>query len=358
MLFQQLFTAADRECQIYRPIDVIQADTTDFDRLGDQTDNDDQKSRSKIVIDEAGILILRSTIRHIPPENKVYSTPKFLVHDAPRPKTEETQIEEMRAFSATAREGGFLIPEIDWQSEVNAIMHDEIGGDEDVEDETNPSRKVADGSRIEARHKSNVGIELAMDHGEQFMHRLSIKNVAPFSCFEPDSVTFDGCLLKDDLDILLPNPTMPSMLDLVDGNLSFERDLDEYNRIALGEKSEASVETSKGIETVVAGFGAAATSTTVGGGSKEEASSASAFPAFSGAPGNGNGSGNGVAPVAVTGAGTGAGPVVYLSRAEKAYEMTQEKLRRIREVAVGFDAAASLQRERVELRDRGMMPLY
>ena len=346
--FQQLFSAADRECQIYRPIDVIQADTTDFDRLGDNGDNDELNSRSKIVLEEAGILLLRSTIRHVPAVTNLFTAPKFLVHDAGSSKSETVQMEESHdLFSSLARKEGFLVPEIDWQSEVDAIMRGEGNDNEEEEDDDITNSKGKTGHRP----TSNASWDFSHDQGEQFIHRLTIREVAPFSCFEPDSISFDGCFLKDDLDVLLPNPTMPSMIDLNDRNMNFERDFDEYNRICSGDRTDAAVDNTKGLN-IGAGISIGVPGTTVTsissalavGGQMEEASITASFPSLQGA----GSLGAAAAPP---------GPVVYLSRAEKAYKMTQEKLRRISEVAVGFDAAASLQRESGAKRPRDDAPL-
>ena len=345
--FQQLFSAADKECQIYRPIDVIQADTTEFDRLGDSVENDELNSFRKMVYEEAGILILRSTIRHVPAVNNFSAATKFLVHDTASSQFEALRTEESDvAFLSTARKGGFLVPEIDWQSEVASIMRGKNESDEEEDDDITYSTK-----RTTHRPAFNALRDDSLDRGEQFVHRLTIKDVAPFSCFEPDSITFDGCFSRDDLDVLLPNPTMPSMLDLADGNLNFERDFDEYNRICSGDRLETALDNTRGLN---AGAGTAAgvngttaasvSSTTNTIGSRDEVIPTASFPTLQGAGFLG-------------GSAAPSGQIVYLSRAEKAYKMTQEKLRRISEVAVGFDAAASLQRESGAKRPRDDAPL-
>jgi hypothetical protein len=347
--FQKLFSAADRECEIYRPIDVIQADTTEFDRLADQGDNDDQGRSSKIATEEAGILVLRSAIRHVPKDTQLFSAPKFLIQNASTSNAEMLRFEEsQRMFSIAARKGGFLIPEIDWQSEVDTIMRDE--SDSECEEEVEEKESVAMSTSIQRRKlitgrkklskEGATRVFHSSDRGMQFIRRLSIREVAPFSCFEPDSVSFsDGCIILDDLDVLVPNPMFPDAMESLEGN---ENDADKEADDAMGNFTGTGKATGR-VE-------ATATSTNI---KKEGSSSVANFPSLTGA--------NAIA-VAATAASSAvsAVPMVYLSRAEKAHQMAMAKEQRIRKVAVGswgFDAAASLQRESGAKRPRDDAPL-
>ena len=225
--FQKLFSIADMECQIYRPIDVIQADTTDFDRIADAGDNDDPNRSSKIVVEEPGILVLRSTIRHVPMDVPQNSAPKYLIQNAPSSQTDRVISDKVHnGFAEAALRGGFLIPEIDWQTEVDSIMRDEIDCIEemDVDEDTIKSR---DGSQRNDHNSKEIALRgQTSDHGELFMRRLFIRDVAPFNCFEPDSVSFSsGCLLKDDLDVLLPNPVLPAIVDTTPRGVIFRMQL-------------------------------------------------------------------------------------------------------------------------------------
>jgi Protein of unknown function (DUF3591) len=360
--FQKLFSAADIECQIYRPVDVIQADTTEFDRLADQGDNDDQNRSSKIVLEEAGILTLRSTIRHVPMDTPQTLAPKFLVQDTLPNEIERFGYEDnQRLFALQASKGGFLIPEIDWQSEVDAMMRDENEFDNEVEEEDediDTSTSIQQKSNVQHEKKVNrVSNTSAIqaDFGEQFIRRLYIREVAPSNCFEPDSVTFSkGYLLRDELNVLVPNPVLPSIADISDGYPNFgDEPSDELVKGSYNDSFESAVENAKGFGTVGATGGGAATmgsvapSSSSAGSHKEETTSSGSFPSLLGA-----GSAGSAPPAAPA-----PGQVVYLSRAEKAYKMTQEKLRRISSVAVGFDAAASLQRESGAKRPRDDAPM-
>ena len=348
--FQKLFSLADLECQIYRPIDVIQADTTDFDRIADAGDNDDPNRSSKIIVEEPGILVLRSTIRHVPMDVPQNTAPKYLIQNAPSSHTERMKSDKLHdGFAEVALKGGFLIPEIDWQTEVDSIMRDEIDCIEemDVDEDTIKSR---DGSHRNDHCSKEIAFKgQSSDHGELFMRRLFIRDVAPFNCFEPDSVSFSsGCLLKDDLDVLLPNPVLPAIVDMSDFNL--DENYDEYRRASLEglnttDNKEFSATSSNGNNNSNGNSSSATSAGSTASGAHKEESSASSFPSLLGAG------------AVTTAAASTTGPVVYLSRAEKAYKMTQEKLRRISSVAVGFDAAASLQRESGAKRPRDDAPL-
>lgn len=355
--FQKLFSIADLECQIYRPIDVIQADTTDFDRIADAGDNDDPTRSSKIVVEEPGILVLRSTIRHVPMDIPQYSTPKYLIQSNPSSQMEKRISEKLHNdFAASALKGGFLIPEIDWQTEVDSIMRDENDCIEEmeVEEDTAGNRDGSQRNDHSTRTDNSIKIipsrGLSTDHGELFMRRLFIREVAPFNCFEPDSMSFSGgCLLKDDLDVLLPNPVLPAIVDMSDFNL--DENYEEYGRashqegMSTSENKEFGATTSSGNSNGNGNGNSASSTGSATSSVHKEESSAVSFPSLLGS-----------GAVTTTAAST-SGPVVYLSRAEKAYKMTQEKLRRISSVAVGFDAAASLQRESGAKRPRDDAPL-
>ena len=79
--FSKIFNAAERETGLHRAVDLLQQDTTDFDRLGSggNGDGDDgagnsssggngggSSSRVKFVVpEEPGIVSLRTAIRHV-----------------------------------------------------------------------------------------------------------------------------------------------------------------------------------------------------------------------------------------------------------------------------------------------------
>ena len=350
--FQKLFAVADKECQIFRPIDVIQADTTDFDRLADQGDAEDQNRSKKIILEEPGILVLRSTIRHVQMDNQRLLNPRFLVENAAPSAIEMSlQQESEKRFAAAAQKGGFLIPEIDWQSEVDAMMLDENEDREEMEEEEEELNSLAPNhSKSRATHgksaaKSYVAKALMPDNGDQFMRRLHIRDIAPFNCFEPDSVSFsNGSLLTDELDVLVPNPVLPPIVDVSDGYPNFgDEGADEF---AASLDSSDLTQEKKGFGAVSAAGSAALQSAPSSSSSGREEAASTSFPTLMGA-----------GSVASVTAAAAPGPAVYLSRAEKAYKMTQEKLRRISTVAVGFDAAASLQRESGAKRPRDDAPL-
>jgi hypothetical protein len=228
--FEKLFSIADRECEIYKPVDVIQTNTTEFDQLADQGDNDVQNRSRKISIEEAGILLLRSAIRHVPKKGKTIEAPKFLVKNTHENEyllqSEETQ----RMFAIEAEKGGFSIPEIDWQAEVDSIMRYEDDSDSEKEEKDDSDDEkdaaimnssqakealVARRSKSIVKKGRNKFLSTGGDIDMRFMRRLSIQKVAPFFCFEPDSVNFtDESLFHDDLDIFLPNPSFPDAMEM------------------------------------------------------------------------------------------------------------------------------------------------
>jgi hypothetical protein len=228
--FEKLFSIADRECEIYKPVDVIQTNTTEFDQLADQGDNDVQNRSRKISIEEAGILLLRSAIRHVPKKGNTIEAPKFLVKNTHEYEYLLQSEESQRMFSVEAEKGGFSIPEIDWQAEVDSIMRYEDDSDSEKEERDDDDEKddiinssQAEESLVVRRPKilSSVRkgrckfISSGGDIDMRFMRRLSIREVAPFFCFEPDSVNFsDESLFQDDLDIFVPNPSFPDSMEM------------------------------------------------------------------------------------------------------------------------------------------------
>lgn len=286
--FEKLFSIADKECEIYKPVDVIQTNTTEFDQLADQGDDVQNRSR-KISIEEAGILLLRSAIRHVPKKCNTIEAPKFLVKNMQEYVNLLQSEESQRTFSAEAENGGFSIPEIDWQAEVDSIMRYEDDSDSEKEEKDDDDEKdaVLSSSQIieslEKRPKAsssvkkgrNKFISTGEDTDMRFMRRLSIREVAPFFCFEPDSVNFsDESLFQDNLDIFVPNPSFPDAMEMED----------EIERKVLEHDEDKAV----GLRAAVIGAGliAAASNTSSSSSSSQDApppAAAASFPTRMGA---------------------------------------------------------------------------
>jgi hypothetical protein len=107
------------------------------------------------------------------------------------------------------------------------------------------------------------------------MRRLSIREVAPFFCFEPDSVNFsDESLFQDNLDIFVPNPSFPDAMEMED---EIERKVLEHDEDkAVGLRAAA----------IGAGLIAAASHTSSSSSSSQDAPppvAAASFPTLMGA---------------------------------------------------------------------------
>ena len=182
-----------------------------------------------------------------------------------------------------------------------------------------------------------------------FVRRLSIHEVAPFVPLDSSLGHPHSFHDVDDLDVLISNPDLPEVSLDARGEpyhsyLDEDGEEEEETGLVQGNGHGAVEQGSSGSLRV--SFGAMGSST----------SSSSSSSSSSSASGGG---GVSTAPSSVPESTIAAKPPVqqFASSREKNYFMQQEKLQRIKGVATGFDAAASIQRETGAKRPRDDAPL-
>ena len=142
-MFQTLFRAADHEVGLDRPLDLFQHDTSEFDRLAESGDQEDQgggssasQQRKFVIPEEPGIISLRCAIRHVPPSsgpNVHASSMTEFMNDGNGMSMpignglRAVNGTDLRKMVNEAGKQGYLLPEIDWQSEVYSVLGEGLG---------------------------------------------------------------------------------------------------------------------------------------------------------------------------------------------------------------------------------------
>ena len=295
MSFQKLFKKADEVSGIARPFPLEQADTSVFDEV------EEEEPISRVIVADRDVEKLHSTIKRVVIEP---------IHDSVIIKriSNQNNIIKNEKICSIDEPQQSMLPDISWDNEIQEMMRndssDENSGNESISNKNN--------------NKLNTNINSLATSLKQYVSivttsKNNINNIESYNCLDNDNC-MDGDM--DPLDILIPNPTKDSYMNILPKETIHENN-HENNNLNNTNLTTTTINTEKNNNNN--------TTTTTTSNNDDD-----------------NNIDNNI----------------YISKSERDKQRKLEKANRIKNVDINFDAAASIERSALLIKPKDHIPFY